>query len=70
MLKRFAEALEVSVGHLVEGEPNEIPASRLEDPELRRQVEEVEQLPERERVIVKEFLEAFLFRHCVRGLAG
>ena len=70
VLKRLAEALGVSVGHLVEGDPNEIPPSRLQDPELRSHIEEIERLPEKERLVVKDFLEAFLFRHRVRGLAN
>jgi transcriptional regulator with XRE-family HTH domain len=70
VLKRLAEALDVSVGHLVEGDPNEIPPSRLQDPELRQHIEEIERLPEKERLVVKDFLEAFLFRHRVRGLAN
>lgn len=70
VLKRIAEALEVSVGHLVEGDPNEVPISRLQDPELRQHIEEIERLPEKERLVVKDFLEAFLFRHRVRGLAN
>ena len=69
VLKKLAEALGVSVGHLVEGDPNEVPASRLQDPELRQHIEEIERLPEKEQRVVKEFLEAFLFRHRVRGLA-
>jgi transcriptional regulator with XRE-family HTH domain len=69
VLKRLAEALDVSVGHLVEGDSNEIPPSRLQDPELRQHIEEIERLPEKERLVVKDFLEAFLFRHRVRGLA-
>jgi transcriptional regulator with XRE-family HTH domain len=70
VLKRLAEALDVSVGHLVEGDANEIPPSRLQDPELRSHIEEIERLPEKERLVVKDFLEAFLFRHRVRGLAN
>jgi transcriptional regulator with XRE-family HTH domain len=70
VLKRLAEALGVSVGHLVEGDPNEVPLSRLQDPELRQHIEEIERLPEKERLVIKDFLEAFLFRHRVRGLAN
>lgn len=67
-LRKLAEALEVSIGHLMEGGPNEIPPSRLEDTELRSQLEEIERLPDTEKTVVKQFLDAFLFRHRVRGL--
>lgn len=67
-LRKLAEALEVSIGHLMEGSPNEIPPSRLEDVELRSQLEEIERLPDTEKSVVKQFLDAFLFRHRVRGL--
>lgn len=67
-LRKLAEALEVSIGHLMEGSPNEIPPSRLEDAELRSQLEEIERLPDVEKTVVKQFLDAFLFRHRVRGL--
>jgi transcriptional regulator with XRE-family HTH domain len=68
VLRKLAEALEVSIGHLMEGAPNEIPPSRLEDAELRSQLEEIERLPEMEKTVVKQFLDAFLFRHRVRNL--
>jgi len=68
VLRKLAEALSVSIGHLMEGAPNEIPPSRLEDTELRSQLEEIERLPDSEKGIVKQFLDAFLFRHRVRNL--
>jgi hypothetical protein len=67
-LRKLAEALEVSIGYLMEGGPQEIPPSRLEDPELRSQLEEIERLPDTEKTVVKQFLDAFIFRHRVRGL--
>ena len=69
VLKRIAEALEISVGHLIEGAPDAVPASRLEDSELRAQLEEIERLPEEEKVTVKRFLDAFLYRQRVRSLS-
>lgn len=69
-LKRLAEALGVSVGHLVEGSINEIPQARFEDPELREQLIEIERLPAEDKQVVKRFLEAFLFRKRVQDLAG
>lgn len=68
-LKRLAEALEVSVGHLLEGSVNELPAVRFEDPELRDQLHAIERLPDEDRQVVKKFLEAFIFRKRVQDLA-
>lgn len=70
VLRRLAEALDVSVGHLVEGSASEIPPSRLVDPELRRQLEELERLPEEDKQVVKRLLEAFLFRKRVQDLSA
>lgn len=69
VLQRLAEALEISVGHLVEGAPSEIPPARLVDPELRQQLEEIERLPDEDKHVVKRFLEAFLFRKRVQDLS-
>ncbi len=68
-LKRLAEALDVSVGYLVEGSADEIPAMRFEDPELRDQMHAIERLPEEDKQVVKRFLDAFLFRKRVQDLA-
>lgn len=67
VVKKLAEALEVSAGFLLEGEPGE---TKVQDAELRQQLEEIERLPEAERAVVKEFLDAFLFRHRIRGMAS
>lgn len=68
-LKRLAEALEVSVGYLVEGSAEEIPSVRFEDPELRDQMHAIERLPEEDKQVVKRFLDAFLFRKRIQDLA-
>lgn len=68
-LKRLAEALDVSVGYLVEGSADEIPSVRFEDPELRDQMHAIERLPEEDKQVVKRFLDAFLFRKRVQDLA-
>lgn len=69
-IRRIAEALEVSVAHLIEGVAKELPSSRLEDLELRQQLLEIERLSEEDRQVVKRFLDAFLFRKRIQDLAG
>ena len=63
-LTRIAEALKIPVSALLEDDR----AARLKDPEFRRQLEEVESLPEEERHILKRLIGAFLFQYRVRSL--
>lgn len=64
-LKRLAEALKISVAHLIEDSQTPI-----EDPEIRQQLKELESLPERDRIVVKRLLSAFLFEQRVRNLSS
>ena len=64
-LKRLAEALKVSVAHLIED--SETP---IEDPEIRQQLKEIETLSETDREVVKRLLSAFLFEQRVKNLSA
>jgi hypothetical protein len=44
--------------------------AQLADRELLRQFQEVEQMPERDKSIVKELIDAFLTKRKVQELAG
>ena len=63
-LKRLAEALKVSVAHLVED--GDAP---IEDPEIRQQLREIESLPEPDRLVVKRLLGAFLFEQRIKKIS-
>ncbi len=68
VLSRLADALGVTVAHLIEGGQEEL-AAALPDPELRQHLMEIERLPEEDRLVVKRLIEAFLFRKRVQDLA-
>jgi transcriptional regulator with XRE-family HTH domain len=68
-LKRLADALGVSGDYLLEGATDEAAKARFEDRELLRRFQEVQELPDRDKEIVKELLDAFLTRRQVQQLA-
>lgn len=59
-LKRLADVLGVSGDYLLEGATDEAAKARFEDHELLRRFQEVQDLSDRDKEIVKEFLDAFL----------
>lgn len=69
-MKRLADALGVSGDYLLEGATDEAAKARFEDRELLRRFQEVQELPERDKEIVKELLDAFLTKRHVQQLAA
>lgn len=69
VLQRLAAALDVSVEYLLEGTHEQAVRAKLEDRELLRQFQEVEQLPIEDKQIVKTLLEALLLRRKIQSLA-
>lgn len=69
-IRRLAEALGVTVGHLIDGDTDERGSGRAGDPELRQQMLEIERLPAEDRQVVKRFLDAFLFRKRIQDVAS
>jgi len=69
-LKRLADALGVSGDYLLEGATDEAAKARFEDRELLRRFQEVQELPERDKEIVIELLDAFLTRRHIQQLAA
>lgn len=68
-LKRIADALGVTGDFLMEGASDEAAKARFEDRELLQQFQEVQKLPDDEKVLVKRFLDAFLFKRRVHEMA-
>lgn len=62
--------LGVSGDYLLEGATDEAAKARFEDRELLRRFQEVQELPDRDKEIVKELLDAFLTRRQVQQLAA
>ena len=69
-LKRLADVLGVSGDYLLEGATDEAAKARFEDRELLRRFQEVQDLPERDKEIVKELLDAFLTKRQIQSLAA
>lgn len=68
-LGNLAEALNTTTDFLMHGNTEAVQA-QLADRELLQQFQEVEQLPERDKSIVKELIDAFLIKKKVQQLAG
>lgn len=68
-LKRLADALSVTSDYLLDGAADEAAKARFEDRELLRQFQEVEQLPDDDKNVVKKLLDAFLTKKHLQALA-
>ena len=68
-LKRLADALGISSDYLLEGSTEDAAKAKFEDRELLRQFQEVEQLPEEDKTVVKKLLDAFLTIKHLQSLA-
>lgn len=68
--RRLADALGVSTDYLMEGATEEAARARFEDRELLRQFQEVESLPDDDKLVVKKLLDAFLTKKQIQRLAG
>ena len=62
ILNRIAKALEVSPDFLMNGTLQDKSAAAIEDEELLSQFRKIEKLPSDKKKIVKELLEAFIFK--------
>lgn len=68
--RRLAEGLSVSTDYLMEGVTEEAAKARFEDRELLKQFQEVESLPDDDKLVVKKLLDAFLTKKQIQRLAG
>ena len=62
ILNRIAKALEVSTDYLLNGTMQDKSADAISDEELLIQFRRVEKLPADKKRLVKEFLDAFIFK--------
>ncbi|PVD53790.1 hypothetical protein DC498_04580 [Terrimonas sp.] len=62
ILNRIAKALDVTVDYLLNGTLQDKSADAINDEELLSQFRKIEQLPAEKKKLVKEFLDAFIFR--------
>jgi len=68
-LMRLADALGVTSDYLLEGATTEAAKAKFGDRELLKQFQEVEQLPEEDKTLVKKLLDAFLTKKHLQALA-
>jgi hypothetical protein len=61
-LNRIAKALEVSTDYLLNGTLHDKSADAISDEELQIQFRRVEKLPADKKRLLKEFLDAFIFK--------
>lgn len=61
-LKRSADALSGTSDYLLEGAANQAAKARFADRDLLRQFQEVEQLPDDDKIVIKKLLDAFLIK--------
>jgi len=62
ILNRIAKALEVSADYLLNGTLQDKSADAISDEELLAQFRKIEKLPADKKKLVKEFLDAFIFK--------
>ena len=62
MLSKLANAISVSADYLMSGTINENATKSISDKELLEQFKKVEQLPNQKKLLVKEFLDAFIMK--------
>ncbi len=68
-LKLLSEALGVTADYLIEGKINEVAQSKLEDKDLLRMFKEIETFQERDKVVIKELIDAFIAKKKIQELA-
>jgi transcriptional regulator with XRE-family HTH domain len=69
-LKRLADALGVTSDYLLDGAHDQAAKARFADRDLLRQFQEVEQLHDDDKLVIKKLLDAFLIRKQLQALAG
>jgi len=66
VLNHIAEVLEISPDYLINGTIEDKAVNSLSDDDLLNQFRKVEKLPEDKKRLVKEFLDAFLFKYNIQ----
>ena len=68
-MKRVADALGVTSDYLLEGAADDAAKARFADRELLKQFQQVEQLSDADKSVVKTLLDAFLTKKQLQALA-
>jgi len=68
VLKRLAEALEVSVDSLLEGDSEGVADSQLYDKDLLHQFKQVQELDKQDKFVIKALIDAFLAKRQIQKI--
>jgi transcriptional regulator with XRE-family HTH domain len=69
-LQSLAEALGVTTDFLMSGATTELASARLTDRELLARFQDIERLPDDDKLVVKKLLDAFLAMHQLKAYAN
>jgi len=69
-LKKLAAVFDVSGDYLLGGTPTDAAVADLKDRDLLLQFQEVEKLPDDDKMLIKKFLDAFLTKKQIQVLAA
>ena len=67
-LNKLSAALGVSGDYLIGGTVEDVAKDGFDDRELLHQFKQVQSLPKEDKVLVKRFLDAFIFQRNVQGM--
>ncbi len=70
VLAKIANALGVSSDYLMNGSTEDIANNTLNDKELLNQFKQIEQMPEKDKSVIKIFLDAFITKKHIQKLAS
>jgi len=70
VLNRIAQALELSPDFLMNGTIEDKATNEINDQELLIQFKKIDKMPENKKSLLKEFLDAFIFKTTVQGLSN
>ncbi len=69
VIVRIARIFNISLDYLVLDERDDFPAIKIGDRDLLRRLEEIDRLPEHDKVTIKEILDAFILKNQFQRLA-
>ncbi len=69
VLNRIAKVLEVSPDYLMNGTIEDKAESDIKDNELLIQFKKIDKMPDSKKILLKEFLDAFIFKTTVQQLS-
>jgi transcriptional regulator with XRE-family HTH domain len=68
-LRKLAEFLGVTVDYLIEGKISEVAESNLGDKDLLKMFKEIETFEEKDKIVIKQLIDAFIAKKRIQELA-